>query len=35
MRMSEVREVVNVVRRRRKPRATDQVLDAEGGGKLG
>jgi putative peptidoglycan lipid II flippase len=35
MRMSEVREVVSVVRHRRKPRSTDQVLDSEGGGKLG
>ncbi len=35
MRMTEVREVVSVVRRRRKPRTTDQVLDSEGGGKLG
>jgi putative peptidoglycan lipid II flippase len=35
MRMPEVSEVVNVARRRRQPRTTDEVLDTEGGGSLG
>ena len=32
MRMPELREVVNVIRRRREPRSTDEVIDLEGGG---
>jgi len=32
MRMPEMREVVNVIRRRREPRSTDEVIDLEGGG---
>jgi putative peptidoglycan lipid II flippase len=31
MRMPELREVVNVIRRRREPRSTDEVIDLEGG----
>jgi putative peptidoglycan lipid II flippase len=31
MRMPELRDVVNVVRRRREPRETEEVIDAEGG----
>lgn len=32
MRMPELREVVNVIRRRREPRSTDEVIDLEGRG---
>jgi putative peptidoglycan lipid II flippase len=32
MRMPELREVVNVIRRRREPRSTDEMIDLEGGG---
>jgi putative peptidoglycan lipid II flippase len=32
MRMPELRDVVNVIRRRREPRSTDEVIDLEGGG---
>ncbi len=32
MRMSEIREVVDIARRRREPRATEEVIDSEGGG---
>lgn len=32
MRIPELHEVVNVIRRRREPRSTEQVLDQEGGG---
>jgi putative peptidoglycan lipid II flippase len=32
MRMPELREVVDVIRRRRDPRSTDEVIDLEGGG---
>ena len=31
MRMPELRDVVNVIRRRREPRSTDEVIDVEGG----
>jgi hypothetical protein len=31
MRMPELHDVVNVVRRRREPRETEEVIDAEGG----
>jgi putative peptidoglycan lipid II flippase len=31
MRMPELREMVNVIRRRREPRSTDEVIDLEGG----
>ncbi len=32
MRMPELRDVLNVLRRRREPRSTDEVIDIEGGG---
>jgi putative peptidoglycan lipid II flippase len=32
MRMPELRDVVRVIRRRREPRATEEVIDLEGGG---
>jgi putative peptidoglycan lipid II flippase len=32
MRMPELRDVVSVIRRRREPRATEEVIDQEGGG---
>ena len=32
MRMPELRDVVDIIRRRREPRATDEVIDTEGGG---
>ena len=32
MRMPELRDVVNVIRRRREPRATEEVIDTEAGG---
>jgi putative peptidoglycan lipid II flippase len=32
MRMPEVREMVDVIRRRREPRATEEVIDTEAGG---
>jgi len=32
MHMPELREVINVIRRRREPRSTDEMIDLEGGG---
>jgi putative peptidoglycan lipid II flippase len=32
MRMPEIREVVDIIRRRREPRATEEVIDTEAGG---
>jgi hypothetical protein len=32
MRMPELHDVVSVIRRRREPRSTDEVIDLEGGG---